>query len=415
MKGIILNEESQSPITGVTIQDTLSGFGQISDSEGKFELELKTLPAVIIFKHLGYFDDTLTIQNKNQYREFFDNKTVVISLRINPFLIDEIVISDSRTAIKLFDKEPYALIDFVIKNNRFIGLGYRNYNPLNREVFIGSLSGKIIKTIPLNGLHEIYEDCLGEIYAVTKDSAYLIKDFPDTVIIEPICTSDYFNDKVKPIKAVHSNYFMRREVSNKEQYHEYYAGNSTTGDQEVIYRVGDEKYEKEYEFIDEQVKQEFVGKIEKSWISDEEMRRINGLIARLWHTLTFDYKPAKSEIYLVKDSLLLFDFNNYSINCFDPAGNFRWRTRIKPDLSKDFSGNIHWDKIQNRFFLEFSNIQLTYLIEIDPKTGKELSAVPIRKYKHIDHINIDNNRIFFLHQPDFGDRGKKIYYLDISP
>jgi len=67
VKGIILNEESQSPITGVTIQDTLSGFGQISDSEGKFQLELKTLPAVIIFKHLGYFDDTLTIQNKNHY------------------------------------------------------------------------------------------------------------------------------------------------------------------------------------------------------------------------------------------------------------------------------------------------------------------------------------------------------------
>jgi len=82
-------------------------------------------------------------------------------------------------------------------------------------------------------------------------------------------------------------------------------------------------------------------------------------------------------------------------------------------LNKDFTGRVHHDKISNRFFLEFVNVQLSYLIEIDPLTGEEIQTIPINKFKHIDHVSVYNNRIFFLHQPDFGDRGKKIYFLDM--
>ena len=126
-----------------------------------------------------------------------------------------------------------------------------------------------------------------------------------------------------------------------------------------------------------------------------------------------EYKPVYSTMIQLGDTALLFDFDNKYVNCFKLNSNLLWRTKIQIDLSKDFTGRVHHDKISNRFFLEFLNIQLSYLIEIDPKSGKELSRIPIKGYKHIDHISVYNNRIYFLYQPDFGDRGKKLYYINI--
>jgi len=182
---------------------------------------------------------------------------------------------------------------------------------------------------------------------------------------------------------------------------------------DIIYRVGDEKHEMIVEILDKRIQQEFIGKIRKSFISLQEMRERNERIVEMWHDIATFYKPVMSQLYHVGDSLLLFDFNNQSINCFDNYSNMRWRTRIIPDMSKDFTGRIHWDRITNRYFLEFLNIQLSYLIEIEPYSGSVLNTIPIHNFKHIDHISIHNNRIFFLHQPDFGDRGKKLYFLDI--
>jgi len=82
-------------------------------------------------------------------------------------------------------------------------------------------------------------------------------------------------------------------------------------------------------------------------------------------------------------------------------------------FNNDWESRMHRDPVSGRFYLEFLNGQLSYLIELNPKTGDEVRKIPVPRYKHIDHINIVNDRIYFLHQPDIGDKGKKLYYIDI--
>jgi len=205
INGLILDEETRAPLAGVTIQDSVTGMGKVSNEFGKFAIEIKEFPAIFVFRHLGYFEDTLRIKNRNQYKEYIEGKTVIITLRLNPFLIDEVVVSNSRLATKLFEKETYALIDFVIKEN-------------SRE-----------------------------------------------------------------------------------------------------------------------------------------------------------------------------------IHCFKTNGEIRWTTNINTDLSKDFTGLAHYDKISNRYFLEFVIAQLSYLIEIDPVNGDQILTIPILKFKHIDHISISGHAFMSLH------------------
>ena len=157
LSGVIIDEKSKVPLAGVTILDTKSGKGDISNDIGEFSLAFDDFPVIFSFRHLGYFEDSLRIESKDQYQKYFENKTVLLTLRLNPFKLDEVVVSTPGLATKLFEDEPYAIIDYVVKDNRFIALGYKNYNPLKREIFLGKLSGKIISSIPLPSSKEIFE------------------------------------------------------------------------------------------------------------------------------------------------------------------------------------------------------------------------------------------------------------------
>lgn len=408
-----MSEESQAPLIGATIMDSINGVGSISKDNGEFQIKIIKFPSVVIFRHLGYLDDTLIIRNKNHFKKYIQDKTVIVELRENPFLIDEVVVSNSRLAIKLFEKEPFDIIDFVVDGDRFVGYVYRNRNPLLREVFIGDFNGRIMDSKPLKGINEVYQDCMGEIYFVTNDSAYTINYDSDKIKTSAISDSDFFYNKIEPVKALGANHFFYLQKSTNGQYHDYFIVNSQNKNQELLYRVGEWRNEVIVENTNRQHKGLELSKIKKSYIEGAGMRQINSRLQRYLYSVFIEYPPVNSGMIQTGDSLLLFDYGFREIHCFKTNGDLLWASKLNVDLRKDFTGNIHYDEVSGRFFLEFLNIQLTYLIEINPLKGVTIRTIPILKYKHIDHLRIRNNQIFFLHQPDFGDRGKKIYYLDI--
>ncbi|TSA36629.1 MAG: hypothetical protein D4R64_07135 [Porphyromonadaceae bacterium] len=110
---------------------------------------------------------------------------------------------------------------------------------------------------------------------------------------------------------------------------------------------------------------------------------------------------------------MLFDFAKFSIIRFSKDGTQTGETPMRVVFNNDWESRMHRDPVAGRFYLEFLNGQLSYLIELNSKTGDEVRKIPVPRYKHIDHINIVNDRIYFLHQPDIGDKGKKLYYIDI--
>ena len=116
LSGVIIDEKSKLPLAGVTILDAKSGKGAISDDIGEFSLSFVDFPLVFSLRHLGYFEDSLKIQNKEQYQKYFEGKTVLLTLRLNPFKLDEVVVSTPGLATKLFGDEPYAIIDYVVKD-----------------------------------------------------------------------------------------------------------------------------------------------------------------------------------------------------------------------------------------------------------------------------------------------------------
>ena len=82
------------------------------------------------------------------------------------------------------------------------------------------------------------------------------------------------------------------------------------------------------------------------------------------------------------------------------------------DSGKLFS-SVHFDAKSDRFYLQFDDNQLTEFIEIDPYSGQDLRNVRVKDFKHIEQCCFYNDRLYFLYQPEIGNRLKKVYSISI--
>lgn len=411
IRGKIVDNDTQNPLPGVTIMDSLTGRGAITNDQGEFSFSFSRFPQWLRIKHLGYFNDSIIIKNKQEYLAGVKDKILIINLRADLFMLDEVLVTTPGMATRLFDREPVSIFDYVIKSNRYIALSYKNYNPLKPELILAELNGKVIFTLSLPSAKELYQDYQGDVYAITRDSAFLVAMVNDELKIFMPSEIGLFDKYVRPIQGLNSNYFFTLKKSEKGQYHDYFIHDVESKEFDLIYRVGHVGDERIVSSLDRQIRAQEVGKIKRSFIGRIEMRIINSRIASLHIRKFSEFRPVESAFIQMGDSSLLFDFDKKLINCIKSNGELKWTSNMQVPLRNDWTGNVHYDKIAQRFYLEFLHIQLSSLVEIDPLTGEALSQIPIKRFKHIDNITVLNNRIFFLHQPDFGDRGKKLYFV----
>jgi len=411
--GTIVNETTLKPISGVAIWDKLNQSGTVTNDLGAFSLKIKAFPVILTIRQMGYFEDSIRITSQSQYKKSFEGKALRITLRENPFLINEVVISPDNEPNKVIGEEPFAVMDYVIRGDRFYALGYRNYNPLKPELLLGNPFGRLIDYYPCPKAQEIFEDCQGVVYISTRDSAYRFINNHDTISLLAQCDFDFFNRHVKPIVDITDPWFIWVEKSSYRQITEYFLGNYISNKNQLLYRVGNSGRENALINTHETLKQEFISEINRADISGGELRIMHARQALLRNKINTDFRPVKSAYVPLQDSALLLDFELLQILCITGNGNLKWQTPILINLSKDFTGTLHHDPTTNRFFLEFHHIQSTYLMEINPRSGTAVATFPIKPFQHIENIQIQDNRVFFLYQPDIGDKGKKLYFISL--
>ncbi|MCX6227215.1 MAG: carboxypeptidase-like regulatory domain-containing protein [Bacteroidia bacterium] len=411
IKGFIMDATSKTGIPGVNVFNLSTGKGSTTDGTGNFSLTIESYPARIVFRHVSYFADTLFIAGSKEFRKLYAENGILLFLRTNVFEIGEVTVSAA--ARKLFDKEPFSIMDYQLMENKIIAIGYRNYNEFKKEILVADLSGKVLWSGPRPDIRELYRDCLGEIYLVEKNHASQVIIRGDSIVVKSSCKIDFFNDFVRPVNAVLDSTTVFSKPSLNKQYVNYFMVREQSRESELMYHAGETRNEQEYRQLNQSIKQEFLSKITRSFIPPDEMRAIFLRILGAEANKAQNYKPVYTELFMVGDSMLLFDFVILSIVRFSKDGVQTGETPMRIVFDNDWERRMQRDPSTGRFYLEFLHGQLTYLIEIDPVTGDEVKKVPILKFRHVDHIRIINGRIYFLYQPDVGDKGKKLYYFDI--
>jgi hypothetical protein len=117
--GQITDTETKLPLSGASILNTTTGEGTIAGTTGQFELSLDRFPATILIKFLGYDDYKLVIKDEGHFKNSFLNTTIKISLSRK---ITEIPGIEIKAVNRLFDRDPYAIIQYYLSGDHIISL-----------------------------------------------------------------------------------------------------------------------------------------------------------------------------------------------------------------------------------------------------------------------------------------------------
>jgi iron complex outermembrane receptor protein len=104
VNGIVIDTESQLPLTGVNVYLPGSSIGTTTDNDGYFELSVPDTATQILFQYIGYKTHVLTI---NPQKEL---KHLTIKMQSSSLLIDPVVVTGTR-ANKFSSPTPFTQID----------------------------------------------------------------------------------------------------------------------------------------------------------------------------------------------------------------------------------------------------------------------------------------------------------------
>lgn len=361
-QGIVLDATTKVGIPLVHIENLGTGAGTITNDNGKFSLPLTGFPARIVFHHVAYFSDTLAITDRKDFNRYYAKNETLFFLRTNVFLIGEVSVSAGAT--KLFDEEPYAIVDYQFLKHRIIAIGYRNYNEFKKEVLVADLNGKVIYSKPSQEVRELYKDCLGDIYLVDQDSAHQITIIGDSLVKKSSCEIGFFNDYVRAIELVLDSGTIYSQTSEEKQFIKYYMIRNHKKEPEFLYQVGNEQKEWNFGVMNKIISQELRRTIQESFIAIDELRAIYHRVFNYELDKMTQYKPVYSVLHEFGDNLLLFDFANYTIVRFTKEGKQDGITPMRIIFNNDWEQRMYHDPSNGRLYLGFLNIQLSYLLSL---------------------------------------------------
>ena len=166
--GQVLDVETQEPIIGAHIRIPGTEKGTVSDVNGYFEIELDSLPIIIVATYLGYDSATKTIR-KNEKKIFaFYMKAAVTELRT--------LTVTAQSKIEKITKKDIAIRDFIFVGNLILGIGVEN-SFKDEQLILMDNNGDPLFIKSLSGIKKIRgltRSCLGGLHLLTASEAFQI-------------------------------------------------------------------------------------------------------------------------------------------------------------------------------------------------------------------------------------------------
>jgi hypothetical protein len=366
---------------------------------------------------MGYLRDTLIIENESEFAASIKNKNRIILLKRNPIQIDEVQVKARST---LFEKDPYAIIDYKIVGNQIVAMGYRNGNSLKREVLLADFSGKMIRNYNYKNLDSLYQDCQGNVFAFCSDSVLELELKNKQIAVHHGYARSFIADFVMPVCGLTDSLIFLKKSSANYQYDNYFAVHDS---QSVvwIYSAGDMKKESKAATLFEIWKKQAgvpasIGSTPGG--IGPAMQAFLQMFEGLYHSyfnsqliLQTEYRPIFTKMIPLGKNHLIFDREAATVIWLDEDGEITHEAGINNKLNDLYYHDIHLDTGTDRIYIEFPQGPFTHFIEINPENGLEIRRFMIRDFKHIEKCQFLNGRLYFLYQPDTGKRIKKLYSI----
>ena len=409
--GKVTDKEFNKALDNSSVSFEGTDIGTATNSRGRYTLTYThKKPLKLVISHIGYQDADLLIDNS----VLKGRDTVYLNFQLEFDAVLMPIVNINGKPDTIFGHEELSVEDFEFHNGNYLILTYEKTLKRGSELVYTDQNQKIKYRYPVpenRQALELYVDYQGEINLICKKAVYRIEIGDSKLALYPRDPKD-FEFSVKPIvdTAEHMLYFT--------DYHpdypalNYFGENIEEDTVALIRFVTDnhlmELYRSEYKYLPPKLKLEAVRMGMKYNIDKEVAAAIISGFANSMY-----YNPLYAPLFVVNDTVLVFDHYNDLIYRYDTDNHFIDSVDITyhKEKQKDWEELIIVDEVSHNVYAVFTRSGYTYLKQIDTETGEVIKTFKF-SYKYANRIHIKNDFVYYVYRP-YGSLQKKFLYREL--
>ncbi len=410
--GNVNEQTTKKPLQHTVVQIQNSNYGTSTSLSGSFSI---TVPAKkhfsIVFKLLGY----TALVKETDCAENQDSIFLSISLSPSPTLVDTISIYSSSKPDTLVGSPNYSIYDFDFYEDKYILL--TAINTLEKaELKLADASGKIITSfkVPKEGgeAKEFYHDYMGYTNLICKNYIYRINIYHDRFVLIPLSIEDV-NSFIKPIldtingKLIFSDFWKDYPLFN------YYSYSEKDSTKLCLHTIVDKDLMHAYNF-------EYYSLMPKEKLAARrlamELKTDKHVVASLMSgfTKSMFYEPLFAPLYIIKDTVCVFDHYKDKLYHFDKNGIKIDSISINynhPKNWKEWKNKMLKDDIENMIYAVYDKNGHKYIKRISSQNGKEQGKYTLQ-FHSADKLKIHDGYAYYIYRP-FESTQEKFFYREL--
>ncbi len=410
--GQVVENNTNKPLEGVIVSVQNSSYNTLTTKKGGFKIAIPQKKHVsIMFKILGYTSIVREIDVKDNQDSVFIN----VALKQKEYFTDSVSIVATLKPDTLVGSPKFSIYDFDFYEDKFILLTAANKLD-NAELKLADVNGKIITSykVPKNGglAKEFYHDYMGYTNLVCENYIYRINMYFDRFVLIPLEAKDV-NSFIKPIldtingKLIYTDYWSEYPMFN------YFSFNEKDSLRKHLISIEDKEMMHAYNF--EYYALQPKAKLEARRLADE-LNTDKRIIASLMtgFTKSMFYEPLYAPLYIVKDTICVFDHYKNLLYHFDKNLTKMDSIAITynhPKNWKEWKNVMLKDDVENTIYAVYDKNGHKYIKQINTVNGKEMGKYTL-KFHSANKLKIHDGYAYYIYRP-FESTQEKFFYREL--
>jgi hypothetical protein len=408
--GKVYDAEYKEPIPYVKV--AFNGQDTYTNTAGEFSLKVKYIKeGWVEFSHVGFKQRKEILTDKMVKRKVVSDTLVWSYMRLEGISLGPLMVSAFKVDT-VFGSQFYSVEDYAfLPEENMLLLAYEKTLDKQAKLLLIDSEQALVDTytIPERALH-LYTDYAANNYVVCEVKIYRINIRGDEIHLLSISDEDFYGFHHRVIDTIGDRYYY-------SNYNELYPAvkfyvterNDTTHIE--LYEVKDdfmmELYRAQYKYVSGR---------DKLWAYRKE--QATGIDKEIWigaNSFTRDilYKPVYAPLFIINDTVLVFDQYKNKILKFDEyndsAGVYFMNYHQAPKGEK-WEQPIIEDKLEELIYAIYNGGGYTYVRQIKYRTGL-IGKTTKLKFRFIENIKIEKGYVYYIYRP-FESSQKRFLYKE---
>jgi hypothetical protein len=391
--GQVVDSKTHQPVSNVNISIAGSRAGGISGEDGSFSLATDTLPVNLLLSHVSY---------KTQ-RIWMERETTGMMVLMEPKVafLEEVEISGTHEPYPFFKDEKYTVLDYQVDRGLVYLLVYR-FRRAKSELLCQTFSGDTLLSpfsLPFKPT-SLFRDCMGYLHVLSKDSIYQIYMGKESMNILYRYDIESFHRSLENCMVASEDVMYFRKQSPDRLTVDFYMVDRHNGRRQVLTSTTNQELSEvlsdnpgDYIYL----------------ISERIPDGRDNMVEYVW-VRTILYKPNRSVMFQIGDSLCVFNVTEGIMELYDMEGSFvnKLSLPIEKSMEGEWTQDVHIDAMEHQAFTSSMKNGHMILYQVDLQTGalhrmlKTIHAFP-------EKVNVYGGYLLYLYDKPWEGDEKYLY------